>query len=62
MEKASFILTKSNNNYLIDFSLDQIENLVNLKEFFRINRKYIININSMKLNIYIFYIFIGLKI
>ena len=48
MQKASYLHTYQNKDYLIDFSLEQIEQLLNPKLFFRINRKYIININSIK--------------
>ena len=47
MEKATYIHTNDNKNYVIDFSLEQIERLVNPKLFFRINRKYIINIKAI---------------
>jgi len=47
-EKATFLSTKDNHNYVIDYSLEQIENLVDEKLFFRINRKYIINLSSIK--------------
>lgn len=47
LQKATYIHTNDNRNYVIDFSLEQIENLVNPKMFFRINRKYIININAI---------------
>ena len=47
MEKATYIHTNDKRNYVIDFSLEQIEKLVNPKMFFRINRKYIININAI---------------
>ena len=41
---------KSNkdNNYLIDYSLDHLMNKLNPKYFFRVNRKFIINIYSIK--------------
>ncbi|WP_282629540.1 LytR/AlgR family response regulator transcription factor [Empedobacter sedimenti] len=46
--KASYIHTKENKNYLIDFSLDKIEELMDPKKFFRINRSQIIRIDSIK--------------
>jgi DNA-binding LytR/AlgR family response regulator len=48
---ATYILTKENRNFLINKSLEKIENEIALDVFFRINRKYIINkkyINSIK--------------
>ncbi len=47
-EKATYIFTKEKRNYLLDFSLDKLENLINPKIFFRVNRKFIININAVK--------------
>ena len=47
-EKASYIFTREKRSYLTDFSLDRIENLVNPEIFFRVNRKFIININAVK--------------
>ena len=46
--KASYIHTKENKNYLIDFSLDKVEEHMNPKKFFRINRSQIIQIDSIK--------------
>ena len=47
-EKSTFICTKEGKNYAIDYYLDQLEKLVDPRLFFRINRKFIININSVK--------------
>ncbi|WP_313376671.1 LytTR family DNA-binding domain-containing protein [Chishuiella sp.] len=46
--KASFIHTKENKNYLVDFSLDKLEEQVDPKKFFRINRSQIIRIDCIK--------------
>jgi DNA-binding LytR/AlgR family response regulator len=48
LEKGTYICTSQNNNYSIDYSLDQLENLTNPKQFFRISRKYLINILSIQ--------------
>lgn len=45
MEKATFLQTSASKSYAIDYSLDELENLVEPKKFFRINRKYIIGIS-----------------
>ena len=42
-EKATFIATGDNRKYITDFSLEKIEEMLNPDDFFRINRKYIIN-------------------
>jgi len=48
MEKSTYIRTINSRDYGIDFTLDQLEGLVDPKHFFRINRKYIINIKSIQ--------------
>ena len=45
MEKATFIFTSNQRNYIIDYSLDQLQTLLNPERFFRINRKYIVSLN-----------------
>ena len=46
--KATYIHTKENRNYLIDFSLDKVEEQLDQNKFFRINRSQIIQIDSIK--------------
>lgn len=46
--KATYIHTKDNRNYVIDFSLEKVENQLDPKKFFRINRGQIIHIDSIK--------------
>ena len=46
MEKATFIFTKTNRSYIIDYSLEQVESLLDPEMFFKINRKYIVSINE----------------
>ena len=41
-------LTNTNHLYPVDFTLDQLENLLDPADYFRINRKVIININSIQ--------------
>lgn len=48
MEKSVFMCTKNNENYDVDFSLDKLEAFLDPDMFFRINRRYIINIESIK--------------
>ncbi|MCD4788812.1 MAG: LytTR family DNA-binding domain-containing protein [Bacteroidales bacterium] len=43
-----FLCTKDNINYPVDFSLDKLENIINPKEFFRINRQFIVNFNAIE--------------
>lgn len=44
----TYIHTKDNRNYVIDFSLEKVENQLDPKKFFRINRGQIIHIDSIK--------------
>jgi len=46
--KATYVLTNDNKNYLIDYSLEQLETIVSPETFHRVNRQFIININSIK--------------
>lgn len=46
--KATYIFTNSKKNYLIDYSLEQLEDLLSSTKFHRINRQFIINIDAIK--------------
>ncbi len=46
-DKSVYIKLFKGSSYPIEFSLDKLEELLNSNEFFRINRKYIINIKSI---------------
>lgn len=46
-EKVVFLVTKHNDRYIVDYTLDQLEKLLDPKKFFRINRKYITSIDSI---------------
>jgi DNA-binding LytR/AlgR family response regulator len=46
-DKATFLQTNENKSYALDLSLDQIERLINPQQFFRINRKFLVNIKSI---------------
>lgn len=46
--KATYIRTKDNRDYLIDYSLEQLEDCIDLKYFFRISRKHIISLPEVK--------------
>jgi len=43
MEKASFLFTDDQRSYVIDYSLEQLERLVNPDFFFRVNRKFMVS-------------------
>lgn len=46
--KATYIHTSENRNYLLDGSLENWQEQLNPEKFFRVNRTFIININSIK--------------
>jgi DNA-binding LytR/AlgR family response regulator len=47
LEKSTFLLDNTGKSYDIDYSLEQIEKITDPKQFFRISRKYIANINAI---------------
>ena len=47
-ERCNFIHVNKGKNYPIDYSLDRIEQLINSKSFFRINRNFIINFSAIQ--------------
>ena len=52
-ESLTFLVTNKGNRYAIDYTLEQLENLLQPKDFFRINRKIIMRIQSIeKVNTY----------
>lgn len=46
-DKVTFCRTRDNRNHILDNSLDQIEQLIDPAQFFRINRKYIVSIEAI---------------
>jgi len=47
LEKGVYMRTFSGNSYSVEFTLDKLETILNPSSFFRINRKYLVNINSI---------------
>ena len=47
MEKYSFLQNNSGCDYAIDYSLDQLEDLLDPAQFFRINRKFIVSFSAI---------------
>jgi len=47
MEKGCYLKTFNNTNLPIDFTLDKLEKMLDPSKFFRINRKFLINIDSI---------------
>ncbi|MCL5128808.1 LytTR family DNA-binding domain-containing protein [Algibacter sp. L4_22] len=46
--KGTYAYTSEGRNYLLDTTLDQLENELEPQTFFRINRKFFVNINAIK--------------
>jgi DNA-binding LytR/AlgR family response regulator len=46
--KSSFLCVSGGRNYDLDYSLDQVESLVDPEVFFRVNRKYIVRWDSIE--------------
>lgn len=47
VEKQVFLATFDDHHYGLEYSLDKIENMVDPDLFFRVNRRYIINLNAI---------------
>jgi len=47
-DKATYLFNSSGKRFLVDYSLDRIEDLVDSNHFFRISRKFVINLNYIK--------------
>ncbi|MEE4284772.1 MAG: LytTR family DNA-binding domain-containing protein [Mariniphaga sp.] len=47
MDKGVYLRTNQGNTYNVDFTLDKLEEMLNPANFFRINRKYLVNISSI---------------
>lgn len=46
-DKATYVLTNSNQKLLVDYSLEQIEDLLDPSLFFRISRKYLVAVSGI---------------
>ena len=46
--KATFTKTVDNKKYLLDYSLDKLEQLVDPAEYFRVNRKYLVCLRAVE--------------
>jgi DNA-binding LytR/AlgR family response regulator len=47
-EKINFLKTKDNHTYHVEYNLDKLETMLDPEKFFRINRQFIISIESIK--------------
>ncbi len=48
LEKTTFAVTSDARKHVLDFTLDQLEGLVDPAKFFRINRKYIVAVGAIR--------------
>jgi DNA-binding LytR/AlgR family response regulator len=48
LEKTTFAQTKDGRKHILDFTLDQLDGLVDPSRYFRINRKYIVSTDSIQ--------------
>ena len=46
--KINFLYTFKNQRYSVDYNLDELDKILNPKEFFRINRQFIVNIKAIE--------------
>ena len=47
-EKATFLVTKQNKRYIIDYALDHVEQMVDPALFFRTNRKFLVGFRAIR--------------
>lgn len=47
-DKVVLLVTQDHHRYIIDFSLDKLEMLLNPRQFFRLNRQYIAQLSAIK--------------
>lgn len=46
-DNVVFLLTRDNHRYIIDYSIEEINSLVEPKDFFRLNRSFVAHINAI---------------
>ncbi len=47
-DKATYLFSEDGKRYLVDYSLDKVEELMNKDQFFRISRKFLVNVSHIK--------------
>ncbi len=47
-DKGTYLFSEDGKRFLVDYTLDKVESLLNPSQFFRISRKFILNINYIK--------------
>ena len=46
-DKATFCVTQENRNFILDYTLEQLEDMVDPGQFFRVNRKYFVSASAI---------------
>ena len=46
--RTVFLVTNQNKKYILDYKLEELMDVLHAKQFFRVNRTYIINLNAIK--------------
>ncbi len=47
-DKATYLFSKEGKRFLVDYSVEKVEELLNGDQFFRVSRKFMVNINFIK--------------
>ena len=48
VEKTSFAQTADGRKHMLDYTLDELQELLDPKQFFRVNRKYIVSVSAIR--------------
>jgi len=48
VERSTFLTSTQGKSYALDFSLDKLEEMLSPKEFFRVNRQYLVALSAIK--------------
>ena len=48
IERSTFLVSKTGKTYSLDYSLDKIEGMLSPKEFFRVNRQFLVSLSAIK--------------
>jgi DNA-binding LytR/AlgR family response regulator len=48
VERSTFLVNQAGKTYSLDFSLDKIETMLSTKDFFRVNRQFLVSLSAIK--------------
>lgn len=46
-DKLTYLITKNNNKYVVDYTLEELNSMLNGKQFFHLNRQFVVSISSI---------------